>query len=359
MKALNLASVLLQKNHINTLTVYWIKQQKNYAYRKLYTNVSEFSIIQQYFQQPPRSDNVLLGSGDDCALLHIPQHQQLAVSMDTLVSGVHFPTTTSPADIAYKAVAINVSDLAAMGAKPAWLTMSLTLPLIDHSWLQAFSTSLMAALEQFNLQLIGGDLSQGPLSITAQAHGLLANNTSLLRSAAQVDDRIYVTGTLGDAGLGLACSEKKISLTVDDEQFVLQRLHRPTPRVETGLAIVNFAHAAIDISDGFIQDLQHILTASQIGATIFIEDIPLSAPLIRHTNQQQAWQYALTAGDDYELCFTVPPTKQSTLENILSQLNCPYTCIGHITQQQRLQILHKDGSPYKNNLKGFEHFREN
>ncbi len=317
--------------------------------------MKEFAIIEHYFKQKTLSrPDVTLGIGDDCALLNMPQHQLLALSIDTLVEGLHFPVTTSAYDIGYKSLAVNLSDLAAMGAEPAWFTLALTMPKADENWLQEFSQGLFQLAQEYNLQLIGGDTTRGPLTITIQIHGFIPEKHALRRSGAKAGDRIYVSGFLGDAGLGLQIALGKIKVKADDEAYLLQRLNRPNPRVKLGLLLRNFATSAIDISDGLLADLEHILIASEVGATIRTLLIPLSDELKRNTSADEALHLALTAGDDYELCFTVPSEKEEELLTALKKENITCYCIGEITQENVLVL-----QDYKNDLSvklGFEQF---
>lgn len=319
-------------------------------------HLTEFDIIKKYFQQQRLHDkHVVLGIGDDAALVNVPSNNLLAVAIDTLVKGVHFLPETAASDIGYKALAVNLSDLAAMGASPMWLTLALTLPEINEPWLEAFAQGLFQLANHYQLSLIGGDTTQGPLTITIQVHGLVPPQQALCRHQAQVGDKIYASGTLGDAGLGLLVAFNKKHLPQVEKEFVLQRLNRPTPRVELGIALRNIATSAIDISDGLVADLNHILTASCVGADLVVKDIPLSPTLRQHLPLAEAQHLALTAGDDYELCFTVSPDKEQILKDQLSPLNIPYACIGEITATQQLNIIGLSGEL---SALGFQHFSE-
>lgn len=302
--------------------------------------LTEFDIISQFFSQKnSRRDDVILGIGDDAAIISVPPDQQLVVTMDTLVAGVHFPLDTHPYDIGYKTAAVNLSDLAAMGATPAWATLALTLPEADAEWLKAFSHGLFELLSKYHVQLIGGDLTKGPLTLTLQAHGFTPAGKALTRRGAKPGDLIFVSGTLGDAALGLQIAQKKISIEPHLAQYAINRLNRPEPRVELGIALRDKAHAAIDISDGLTADLQHILTLSNVGAKLDVEKIPLS-PALKSLPFESALSLALSGGDDYELCVTVPPHLQNALPNTL-------TLIGVITENLGL-----NGIP----TKGYQHF---
>lgn len=309
--------------------------------------MNEFDIIAQFFaKQIVTRPDVILGIGDDCAIVEVPADQQLAITTDTLVAGVHFPTDTPAFDIGYKSLAVNLSDLAAMGATPAWITLALTLPEKNVRWLTEFSRGLFELAQRYQIQLIGGDITRGPLTITIEAKGFIPKNQALKRSAAKVGDLIYVTNTLGDAALGLLCAEKKISLQPDYQTYLLSRLNRPEPRVEIGEQLRGIAHAAIDISDGLAADLGHILEKSQVGATVYVDALPLSEALLRSVATPQAIELALNGGDDYELCFTAPKEIHDSR----------FTCIGIITQTLRLNLLYKDERPYSGKVNGYQHF---
>lgn len=314
----------------------------------------EFALIESYFKNKTqlRSDTIL-GIGDDAALLHVPPQQLLVAAIDTIVSGVHFLPETSPYDIAYKALAVNLSDLAAMGAEPAWLTLALTLPQSDSAWLQQFSDGLFALANQYHMQLVGGDTTRGPLTVTIQAHGFVPPQQALLRSGAQAGDKIYVSGILGDAALGLKILTENIIVTDDARTYLLQRHHRPSPRVELGLSLRNIASSAIDISDGLLADLQHILDTSGVGATVDVDKLPLSNALREHLSKDDAKKMALTGGDDYELCFTVPSQHEAALLVQLNQQSVPCTCIGVINQQPGILL---DNFAGKIEYAGFKHF---
>lgn len=313
--------------------------------------MTEFEVIERYFYRPMTRKDVLAGPGDDAALLKVASGNTLAITVDTLVESIHFPPETSPFDIGYKAAAVNLSDLAAMGASPCWMTLALTLPQIEENWLAAFSQGFFTLLEKYQADLVGGDLTRGPLSITVQAHGMLQPNQALRRNAAKPGDKIYVSGTLGDAAAGLAGLQQKSAVSESDQHFFIHRLNRPTPRVELGLQAAGKAHAAIDISDGFIQDLQHILKQSAVGATIDLERLPFSEALKRWPIPNEKYTFALSGGDDYELILTVPPEETAFFDAIPE-----LTCIGTITESQTLEIL----SSLQNNtwkLSGYQHFK--
>jgi thiamine-monophosphate kinase len=302
--------------------------------------VDEFGLIARYFAAgfPARRD-VRLGVGDDAALCLPPPGMELAIAIDTLVAGVHFPLSTAPADIGYKALAVNLSDLAAMAAEPAWFTLALTCPQADPAWLAEFSHGLRQAAELGGVALIGGDTTRGPLSVTVQITGFAPPGQALRRNGARPGDGIYVTGTLGDAGLAL----RGVLAGTPVAPELLQRLNRPTPRIQEALALRGIATSAIDISDGLLADLGHILEASGVGANVRLAQIPLS-PVMREAG---AWELALSAGDDYELCFTAP-------DHAALPANC--TRIGVIDAAAGLRCFTASGGLWQPETAGYQHF---
>ncbi|MEM6160567.1 thiamine-phosphate kinase [Erwinia sp. P6884] len=318
----------------------------------------EFELITRYFDRVTSSRrDVEKGIGDDCALLTLPEKQTLAISTDTLVEGVHFLRDMHPADLGYKALAVNLSDLAAMGADPAWLTLALTLPEINEPWLKAFSDSLFELLDYYNMQLIGGDTTRGPLSMTLGIHGLVPQGRALRRSGARPGDWIYVTGTLGDSAAGLALLQHQVKICdpVAHEALIKRHL-RPMPRILQGQALRDLASSAIDLSDGLISDLAHILKASDCGARLNLEALPLSDVMQQHFEPQQALRWALGGGEDYELCFTVPEINRGALDVALGHYGVPFTCVGQMAPQSEGLVLMQDGAPVEIDLKGFDHF---
>ena len=321
---------------------------------------SEHDLIERYFKHggPSRND-VIVGIGDDGAVLQVPQGKELVVSIDTLLAGVHFETGNDPQATGYKAMAVNFSDMAAMGADPAWATLSLALPGIDHGWLKGFSQGLFQLADQFGVQLVGGDLSHGPLAITIQVHGFVNAGKSLRRDTARAGDQIYVTGTLGDAGLALAIRNGGCPQPQTGYDYLCQRLDRPQPRVKEGIALQDVAHSAIDISDGLVCDLGHIIEASDVGATVYIDRIPVSPVFatFRKGESVRKWaDIAVSSGDDYELCFTVDPRDQALLKERMSDI--PYTCIGTIDAQPGLRCIMKNGTTFVPSSRGYDHFRD-
>jgi len=317
--------------------------------------MTEFELIKQFFtKQILKRSDVITGIGDDAAIVSIPHTHELAISTDTLVADVHFFKNTSPFDMGHKSLAVNLSDLAAMGAKPAWITLALTLDEANSDWLTSFCQGFFNLANLYQVQLIGGDITRGPLSITIQAMGFLPKGQALRRSDAQPNDLIYVTGTLGDAGFGLQILKNK--QMVSDSDYFLNRLNRPDPRITFAQNLLSFAHAAIDISDGLAADLNHILTASNVGASINVDTIPLSTQLKQALPKNDALSLALTAGDDYELCFTVSHNDREKLEILANQLSCPITQIGIITSGKNLEFFNQHGLRYQGAQDGYQHF---
>lgn len=322
-------------------------------------NNGEFSIIEHYFNRKPTArHDVKLAIGDDCALVSVKEQQWVAISTDSLIENVHFLPGTDASDIAYKALAVNLSDLAAMGADPAWVSLALTLPSIDHAWLQRFSDSLLEQLTYYDTQLIGGNTSKGQLNITLTIQGLVPANTALTRSGAKNGDWLYVTGTLGDSAAGLALLTSQWQL--DNQQaksYFIQRHLRPQARVLVGQALRQLASAAIDISDGLAADLAKLLHASRQGAYLHLDQLPLSAPMQHYASPQQAQQWALSGGEDYELCFTVPEIHRTAVDTTLNRLGVAYRCIGQISSKlAHIQFLHHQ-QPVNIAYQGYDHFR--
>lgn len=320
----------------------------------------EFSLIARYFDRVRSSRlDVETGIGDDCALLNIPEKQTLAISTDTLVSGIHFLPDIDPADLARKALAVNLSDLAAMGADPAWLTLALTLPAVDEAWLAAFSDSLFEQLNYYDMQLIGGDTTKGPLSMTLGIHGFVPEGRALKRSGAKPGDWIYVTGTPGDSAAGLAILQNRLQVSAkEDAAYLVKRHLNPTPRILTGQALRGLANAAIDLSDGLISDLGHILKASECGARIDLDALPFSDAMQRCVEPEQALRWALSGGEDYELCFTVPELNRGALDVALGHFGMKYTCIGQISADVEGLHFQRDGKPVTLDWKGYDHFAQ-
>ncbi len=307
--------------------------------------LSEFSIIERFFTQSSfHNSDVKLGVGDDCALISVPSGYQLAITTDTMVENVHFFPDVAPEDLAHKLLAVNLSDLAAMGAKPLAVTLALTLPRVDEIWLTAFSRHFFNLAQQYNVDLIGGDTTKGALTLTLQAMGVVKNGKALKRSKAKIGDFIFVSGNLGDAGLGLKIKQGFAS----ECQHAIARFNRPTPQIETGLKLVDVANACIDISDGLVSDLGHILQQSHVGAVLYWEKLPFSPSVQKYITQTGDDMMPLIAGDDYELCFTVSPENVSAVPK-----NC--THIGFIDAEKSLR-LKKSNHIHILTVKGYEHF---
>ena len=319
--------------------------------------MGEFDLIKRYFSRKSLQNEVILSVGDDCAITSIPTGYQLAITTDTLVEGTHFLPSISPADLAYKSVAVNLSDLAAMGATPTWMSLALTLPEIKEAWLAEFSQSLFAILDRYGVSLIGGDTTKGSLSITFTAQGFLPENQGLFRHQAKVGDWIFVSGFLGDSAAGLDLLLKNRKIENESDRYFIQRHLHPTPRVELGLALRSFSCCALDISDGLLADLEHILERSQVGAEIYLENLPLSRHLCTQYEQTQAEKFALTGGEDYELCFTVSEEKREEMEQVLRSQGIKVTCIGKILPQTNGLNLLKNGEKVALPAHcGFDHF---
>ncbi|MBK1694368.1 thiamine-phosphate kinase [Chromatium weissei] len=315
--------------------------------------MSEFDLIRRFFIDlgAARTD-VALGVGDDCALLEIPAGQQLAVSIDTLSAGVHFFSDCEPAAVGHKALAVGLSDLAAMGAQPAWATLALTLPSAELEWIEGFSRGFAALATAHGVQLVGGDTTRGALSVTVQVHGFIPKGAAVRRSGAQVDDVICVSGTLGDAGLALRGLRAGTAVTTE----LRQRLEYPTPRVALGLELREIATAMIDLSDGLAGDLEHILAASNVGAKLALAQLPLSAQVAEVVAQTGDWALPLAAGDDYELCFCVPAARLDAAQTIAEQCGCAIHSIGHICAATGLEYRLNNGEQWKMTRRSFDHF---
>lgn len=293
----------------------------------------------------------------DTAVLRLPAGHSLAASMDTLICDVHFTMAASPADIGYKALAVNLSDLAAIGAEPSAALLSLSAAALDGPWLTEFASGIKALADRFGVQLPAGTLTDGPLTITIAIYGHLPASQALRRDNAAAGDHVFVTGTLGDAGLALALARGQVLETVPPEsmRYLQTRLHRPEPRIATGIALRGLASAAIDVSDGLLADLHHVLTESGVGATLDTTHLPLSQAMIDTIDGHQARQLALTAGDDYELCFTVPPSKLAQLQTLQAHCGCPIQHIGYVERHGGLRCV-DEASSWWAEPSGYQHF---
>ncbi|WP_417618009.1 thiamine-phosphate kinase [Oceanisphaera sp.] len=319
--------------------------------------MNEFDIIKHYFTVANHRKDVVMGPGDDCALLQVPPNTLLAVSTDTLVSGVHFFADMDPAALGHKALAVNLSDLAAMGADPCWVSLALTLPEVNEEWIKQFCAGFFELAEYYNVALVGGDMTRGPLSITVTVHGTLPEGKGLRRSGAQVGDGIYVTGTLGDAALGLQQELGKIAVPEAHQAIVRNKFEHPHPRILAGQALRDIASSALDLSDGLAGDLAHITRASGTRAQIELEQLPLSAAMQASVSREQGWELALTGGDDYELCFTVPELYRGQLEMALAHCGVKFTRIGRMFTGMPEVELVLDGRPYQLQSQSWDHFR--
>lgn len=319
---------------------------------------SEFSIIERYFSQSDHQrGDVVLGIGDDGAIIEVPEGNTLVSTTDTLVGGVHFPLQTDPFSIGYKSLAVNLSDLAAMGAQPAWVSLALTLPEADTNWLNSFSKGFFELARKHNVALIGGDTTKGPLSVTVHALGLLPQGQALRRSGARPDDDIYLSGHIGDGALALKLLQDSISLSGGLAEEVMRRLNRPEPRVDLGIALRDTASAAIDVSDGLLADLGHILAASNVGAEIYLEQLPFSNALRSLTDSEDIHPIALASGDEYEILFTAPSHHQHSILARVDELNLPISRIGKILHDSGVKLL-AHGQEQIYSVAGFDHFRK-
>lgn len=321
--------------------------------------MGEFELIRRFFQQAQAehtSRGVLLGIGDDAALLDLPPDQHLVVSVDTLVSGVHFPPDADAEDIAQRALRVNLSDLAAMGAEPLWFTLALTLPTVDEDWLRDFSRGLFAVAQQYGCALVGGDTTAGPLALTLQVMGAVAPGQALRRDGAGVGDYILVTHCLGDGAAGLAAVEGRLKLAPHHDDYLRQRFYRPEPRLVEAQHIRALASAAVDISDGLVADLGHICAASDLGAQVYVEDLPLSPALAELVGIDQTRRWALSGGDDYELCFTVPESHMAEVGRLVAQGELRATVIGHMVTGVGVQCF-LQGETFELDQAGYHHFQ--
>lgn len=318
--------------------------------------MDEFALIQRFFAASPSpGTGVELGIGDDCALLRVPPDKTLAVTTDTLIGGRHFPLETPACDIGWKALAVNLSDLAAMAAEPRWFTLALSLPEPDEAWLAAFTQGLHTLAKAHRIALVGGDTTRGALSITLTALGCIDPHRALRRSGAEPGDAICVTGTLGDAALALQRLQSKADLTTADVELA-RRLNRPEPRVAAGRVLGALASAAIDVSDGLAADLDHILESSGCGAELEAESLPRSAAFAALARDaDEALTLQLHGGDDYELCLCLPQDRVAQAQDALTRLDLPLTVIGQITQQPGLRLRHA-GRWRALSSRGYRHF---
>lgn len=316
---------------------------------------SEFDLIRRFFTHP--APGTVLGVGDDAALMRAAPGHELAVSTDMLVGGQHFFLDTDPEKLGHKALAVNLSDMAAMGARPRWALLALALPEPDEAWLSAFARGFMALAAEFHVDLVGGDTTRGPLSLCVTVLGEVPEGKALRRDGAREGDDVWVSGSVGDAALALAYLKRQAVLEPADAAWCLSRLDAPTPRVALGVALRGIAHAAIDVSDGLAADLGHILERSKVGAIVELSRLPRSAVLERLADRKLATTCMLAGGDDYELLFTAPAGVRQVIEDLGREQGLRVTRIGRVTADAGLTVLGEDGAPMVLERTGFDHFR--
>ncbi len=314
----------------------------------------EFEIISKYFTRDSADPDVVLGVGDDAAVIAVDG--LAAVTVDTLVAGVHFPDATPAHLLGYRLLAVNLSDLAAMAARPRWATLALTLPAADETWLAEFSAGLFELADRYGVSLVGGNLTRGPLTATLQLIGTVERDRILTRSGGNIGDDVYVTGTLGDSSAGIALIMERTDAPHGSAAASLkERFYRPTPRVGAGLALGGLASAAVDVSDGLLADLGHICEASGCGAVLDVEHVPQSAELLSLFPPQEALAHALGGGDDYELCFTAPPSQAEAIEAALEASGTLVRRVGQLVSGDAV-TCRRDGEPYMPAVRGYRHF---
>jgi len=316
--------------------------------------LSEFELIERYFR--PATDHTVLAGGDDAALIDVSAGQQLAVSTDALVAGRHFFEDALPYDIGYKCMAANLSDMAAMGANPRWVTLSLTLPRVDESWISEFARGFLELGAEHDVDLIGGDTTSGPLAVCVQIMGEVPAGKALRRSGARVGDDIWVSGTVGDAALALAHVRGDFRLDANGLDYAMKRLTHPHPRVALGRALVGLATSAIDISDGLVADLGHVAHASAVQAVVDWEAVPLSSVAAGDREHPLVQQAALAGGDDYELAFTAPAAARSTLDALAARLELALARVGTVAAGHGVSVRDRSGRVVTPSEKGFDHF---
>ncbi len=318
---------------------------------------SETELIERYFRHVGAArDDVVLGIGDDAALLHVPGDAQLVLTTDALVEGVHFVPGAPARSLGHRALAVNLSDIAAMGAKPCWALLALNLPQVDAHWLEAFAAGFDALARIHGVALVGGNLSRGPLSITVQLAGVLPRGAALRREGARAGDALYVSGSIGDAAAGLKCLQGALGASASARAYLQRRFEFPTPRVELGAGLRDLASACIDLSDGLLLDAQRLLRASNCRASIELECLPLSAALIE-TCGELAWQQGLSGGEDYELCFSAAPAQAAAIAALALRSASPVTRIGVLEAGSGVELkLHNVVMQFA--ASGFDHFQD-
>ena len=319
-------------------------------------SLSELALIDRYFRKAGamRAD-VHLGVGDDAALLQSPPGAQLVAAIDTLVEGVHFPPGSPPASIGHRVLAVNLSDLAAMGARPAWALLALTIPKIDERWLEEFTGGFAALARSHDVALVGGNTTSGPLSLTIQILGHVAKSTALLRSGGRAGDRVFVSGTPGDAAAGLAIEQAKLTASSEAERYLRKRFLYPSPRLALGDCLRSYATACIDVSDGLLGDAGKLARASGCGVELVFDDLPVSEELVIAVGERRARELALTGGEDYELCFTVPPAEIDRLRHNLPPERWGYCCIGALREAPG-SVVTSGGNVIEFSHSGYDHF---
>lgn len=315
--------------------------------------MSEFDLIERISARARSRDDVVLGIGDDAALLRVPDGMLLAVATDTLNDGVHFPPDTAPADIGWKALAVNLSDLAAMGAQPAWCSLSLSLPRADAAWLDRFLDGFLALAAEHAIALVGGDTTRGPLSICVTVHGFVSPERILRRDGACVGDDIWVTGSLGDAAAALEQWRGGVAAA----PALRARLDRPLARVETGRALAGLATAAIDLSDGLLADLGHVCRASGVGAELQLDALPMSDAFRSQVTEADRHRLQASGGDDYELCFTASSTQHDRIWQLAQDSDLSLTRVGRVVAQAGVRAFLADGRRWlPDDAAGYVHF---
>jgi len=320
-------------------------------------SLSEFDLIERYFRGcGARRADVRVGVGDDAAILECPAGAELVAAVDSLVAGVHFPHGSSPASIGHRALAVNLSDLAAMGARPAWALLALTLPQADESWLSEFAAGMAALARAHEVALVGGDTTSGPLCVTVTVLGHVQRSSALLRSGGRPGDAVFVSGTPGDAAAGLAVEQSKLAAVGDVAVYLRERFLYPAPRLALGERLRGYVSACIDVSDGLLGDAGKLARASGCGVEISHADVPVSEALMRAVGEERARELALTGGDDYELCFSVRPAQVARLLAELPPERWGYTRIGTLRETPGAEVL-RDGIVMNLSHSGYDHFR--
>jgi len=320
--------------------------------------LSEFEIIRRFFTH--RAPGAVLGVGDDAAIVRARRGMELLVSADMLLSGRHFFPNADPAQLGHKSLAVNLSDMAAMGAAPRWATLSIALPRVDARWLKAFMGGFMRLARRHRVDLVGGDTTRGPLTICVQVIGEAPAGSALRRDGARAGDDVWVSGSLGDAALALAALKGRIRIAAGERRQLEGRLHAPAPRVALGVALRGIARSAIDISDGLVADLGHICERSKVSAVVALDRVPVSAAMKRHLDRPVARAAVLAGGDDYELCFTAGRSRRDAVTRVARRLRTRLTRIGAIVRARRgraaVTAMDAAGRPVRLHQTGFDHF---